>query len=66
MYFDNAALQLYHGRLYLWPQTPMLKARWIDKPQGTDGSEGMMCVGVDVWCPERVVCESKKQRGLER
>jgi SPX domain protein involved in polyphosphate accumulation len=47
VYSDNAALQLYHGRLYLWPQTQTLKARWIGQPQGKDGSEGMISIGVD-------------------
>jgi SPX domain protein involved in polyphosphate accumulation len=61
VYFDNAALQLYHGRLYLRPQTQTLKARWIGQPQGTYGSEGMIGF-VDGWCPEKVVLERKIYR----
>jgi SPX domain protein involved in polyphosphate accumulation len=29
VYFDSRALELYHGRLYLRPNTSTLKARWI-------------------------------------
>jgi hypothetical protein len=61
LYFDNAALQLYHGRLYLRPLTQTLKARWIGRAQGTDGSEGMMG-GVDGWCPEIVTLEHRIYR----
>jgi SPX domain protein involved in polyphosphate accumulation len=61
VYFDNAALQLYHGRLYLRPQTQTLKARWIGEAQGTDGSEGVG-FGGDGWSPEKVVLERKIYR----
>jgi hypothetical protein len=66
VYFDNTALQLYHGRLFLRPQTQTLKARWIG--QGQQGSEcvsgGFAGGGVSEGgcCPDKVVLERKVYR----
>jgi hypothetical protein len=46
VYFDNKGLELYHGRLYLRPNTQTLKARWIGHNDGC-------------WAPARVVLERK-------
>jgi hypothetical protein len=46
VYFDNRGLELYHGRLYLRPNTQTLKARWIGHSDGC-------------WAPARVVLERK-------
>ncbi|WIA35665.1 hypothetical protein OEZ86_004076 [Tetradesmus obliquus] len=46
VYFDNKGLELYHGRLYLRPNTQTLKARWIGHNDGA-------------WAPARVVLERK-------
>jgi hypothetical protein len=46
VYFDNKGLELYHGRLYLRPNTQTLKARWIGHSDSC-------------WAPARVVLERK-------
>lgn len=72
VYFDNPALQLYHGRLYLRPQTQTLKARWIggqgaNNSGGSSGSAGSSGVehhgsGEGYARPDRVVLERKVYR----
>jgi hypothetical protein len=59
VYFDNVALQLYHGRLYLRPKTQTLKARWIGQGAGVDGRGAVLGPG---WCPDKVVLERKIYR----
>jgi SPX domain protein involved in polyphosphate accumulation len=59
VYFDNVALQLYHGRLYLRPNTQTLKARWIGEGTGVDGRGDVLGPG---WYPDKVVLERKIYR----
>eukprot|EP00879_Flechtneria_rotunda_P015824 GHRR01016547.1.p1 GENE.GHRR01016547.1~~GHRR01016547.1.p1 ORF type:complete len:606 (+),score=265.08 GHRR01016547.1:635-2452(+) len=51
VYFDNAPLELYHGRLYMRPNTQTLKARWIGQFERLQSSLA--------WVPSRVVIERK-------
>jgi hypothetical protein len=76
VYFDNSGLQLYHGRLYMRPNTMTLKARWIggasDSGSGSGrGSSGSIedaaaaaagAAGGAAWAPSRVVLERKLYR----
>lgn len=64
VYFDNRALQLYHGRLFLRPQTQTLKARWIGQGQLSSDGPGGFGGGVSEGscCPDKVVLERKVYR----
>lgn len=60
VYFDNTALQLYHGRLYLRPQTQTLKARWIGHSHDSTSSNNPFLA--DCSTPDKVVLERKVYR----
>lgn len=68
VYFDNSALQLYHGRLYLRPRTQTLKARWIGQGASAhSNSSTHSASSIQQGCgetvrPDKVVLERKIYR----